>query len=446
MKNSTAKLINTLQVEVREIAELNPYANNPRTHSSKQITQIAKSIETFGFTNPVLIDDSDGVIAGHGRIEAAKHLGMNTVPTIRLSHMTKAQKRAYLIADNKLAENAGWDSDLLETEIADLSMMELDFDLDVIGFETAELDIMLEADEPAPEPAIPEPSADPPVSRLNDLWLLGCHRLYCGNALKARSYDALLTGEKADTVFTDPPYNVPVNGHICGKGTVQHDEFKMASGEMTDAEFDAFLETLCKHLKTYSGDAAVIFVCMDWRHIRALLNAGTTTFVELLNLCVWNKTNGGMGSLYRSKHELVAVYRNGTESHANNVDLGRFGRNRTNVWDYAGINTFSKERDTSLAMHPTVKPVAMVADAILDVTPRNGLVLDPFCGSGTTIIAGEQTGRRVAAMELDPKYVDVAIRRYKAATGKEAILTQTGETFADIAARRIQALQTQGGA
>ena len=446
MNNLASDLVKDLHVEVRDVADLKPYTNNPRTHSSKQIRQIANSIEALGFNNPVLIDDNDGVIAGHGRIEAAKQLGMKRVPAIRLSHMSEAQKRAYIIADNKLAENAGWDSELLSVEVAHLSMMELDFDIDVIGFETPEIDIMLDAGQPAAEPPIPTPSDGPCVSQPGDLWLLGTHRLYCGDALNSCSYDALLAGERAATVVTDPPYNVLVNGHVCGKGAVKHDEFKMASGEMSDEEFAQFLLKLCKLLVAYSVDGSVHFICMDWRHIRNLLNAGAITFTELLNLCVWNKTNGGMGSLYRSKHELVAVFRNGSASHTNNVELGRFGRNRTNVWDYAGVNAFSKDRYAALSMHPTVKPIAMVADAILDVTPRNGLVLDPFSGSGTTIMAGEQTGRRVAAMELDPKYVDVAIRRFESATVVEAVLAETGETFAEVAARRIAAPKTEGAA
>ncbi|MEM6414329.1 MAG: DNA methyltransferase [Pseudomonadota bacterium] len=443
MNSAISDQIGNLEIKVRKITDLKPYANNPRTHTAKQIKQIAKSIKAFGFTNPVLIDDADGVIAGHGRVEAAKLLGMDAVPTIRLSNMSDAQKRAYIIADNKLAENAGWDEDLLKTEIADLSSMALDFDMDVIGFETAEIDIMLGADEAVAEAPIPMPPEGAPVSCLGDLWCLGSHRLYCGDALNASSYDALLAGERADAVFTDPPYNVPVNGHVCGKGSIKHNEFKMASGELSEAEFEVFLGNVCECLKAHSTDTAVIFICMDWRHIRPLLNAGANIFDELLNLCVWNKTNGGMGSLYRSKHELVLVFRNGNGPHTNNVSLGRFGRNRTNVWDYAGVNTFSKDRSETLGIHPTVKPVAMVADAILDVTARGDLVLDPFSGSGTTIMAGEQTGRRVAAMELDPKYVDVAIHRFEAATGIEATLTETGERFVDVKARRTGACQSE---
>jgi len=444
MSKDISQSVQNMQIEIRAIADLSPYANNPRTHSAKQIKQIAESIQIFGFNNPVLVDDNDTVIAGHGRIEAAKQLGMETVPVVRLSHMTEAQKRAYVIADNKLAENAGWDSDLLKLEIADLSIMELDFDIGVIGFETVEIDIMLDGDDPVPEPPIPAPVAGPAVSRSGDLWLLGNHRLYCDDALNSCSYDTLLAGERAQAVFTDPPYNVPINGHVCGKGAIKHDEFKMASGEMSGQEFQQFLETFCCHLKKFSTEGSVQFICMDWRHIQALLNVGEGAFDALLNICVWNKTNGGMGSFYRSKHELIAVFRNGSATHINNVDLGRFGRNRTNVWDYAGINAFSRDRDAALAMHPTVKPVAMVADAILDVTSRQGLVLDPFSGSGTTIMAGEQTGRRVAALELDPHYVDVAIRRFEQTTDVKAVLTETGETFAETATRRAQEPVTEG--
>ncbi len=420
------------------VGALRPYANNPRTHSKKQIRQIAESIKVFGWTNPILVDDANGVIAGHGRLEAAKLLGMVEVPTIRVSKMSAAQKRAYVIADNKLAENAGWDKDLLRIELGGLLETELDFSIDVIGFDTGEVDLLMQDTETSDngDDEIPPVDPGPPTSELGDLWLLGEHRLYCGDALDAASYETVLAGEQAQAVFTDPPYNVRIDGNVCGKGAVNHDEFVMASGEMSEAEFSAFLSTVFERLTTFSVDGSLHFICMDWRHAFELLTAGRGTYSELKNICVWNKTNGGMGSLYRSKHELVFVFKHGSAPHINNVALGRFGRNRTNVWDYAGVNAFGGARLTDLADHPTVKPVAMVADAILDVTKRGGLVLDPFCGSGSTILAAEKTGRRAAAIELDPKYVDVAIKRFERATDIQAVHAKYDLPFKVVAENR----------
>ncbi len=430
-----------LKVEYREIASLNLCARNPRTHSRKQIRQIADSISEFGFTNPVLIDDDGRIIAGHGRIEAAKLLGIETVPTIRLEDMTEAQKRAYILADNKLAENAGWDKDLLAVEFQYLSEFALDFDLTITGFETGEIDYFIESldtsgaeDEADQFPEI-DP-ATPPVTRMGDLWILGRHRLLCADATEPRAFERLMAGKRAKMVFIDPPYNVPIDGHVCGLGGTKHTDFVMAAGEMSEAEFTDFLQTVLGHLAANSADGSIHFVCMDWRHVYELLTAGRAIYSELKNICVWNKTNAGMGSLYRSKHELVFVFKNGTGAHINNVELGRHGRNRTNVWDYPGVNTWREGRLEELAMHPTVKPVALVADAIKDCSRRGGIVLDCFGGSGTTLIAVEQTGRRGCVMELDPKYVDVSIERFRHVTGQDAVHAESGLTFGEIAAQR----------
>ena len=429
--NQEAKMSN-LSIETRAISALKPYANNPRTHSQKQIKQIAESIKTFGWTNPILVDDDDGVIAGHGRLAAAKLLKVGDVPVIRLSNMTAAQKRAYVIADNKLAENAGWDSEILAIEFQGLLEMDLGFSIETIGFDTAEIDLLIAdaSKNNAPEDeSTPTPSNAPPTSRLGDLWLLGRHRLFCGDALGAVSYEAVLGASRANAVFTDPPYNVRIDGHVCGKGAIKHKEFAMASGEMSEAEFTAFLQRACENLAAFSADGSIHFICMDWRHIFELLDAGRKSYAELKNICVWNKTNGGMGSLYRSKHEFVCVFKNGLAPHVNNVELGRFGRNRTNVWDYAGITSFGKDRLDALEAHPTVKPVGMIADAIMDVSRRDDIVLDPFCGSGSAILAAEKTGRRAAAIELDPKYVDVTIKRFEQTSGEAVVHAESGKTF-----------------
>ena len=422
-----------MKIENTAVRELRPHPNNARTHSRKQIRQIAKSIEKFGFCNPVLVDDAKQIIAGHGRVEAAKLLALEAVPTCRLSHLNETEKRAYILADNRLAERAGWDKELLAIELQGL--IELDVDIELTGFETAEIDIILEEAREAsgvargPEDAVPEPLTGPAVSQTGDLWLLGAHRLLCADAREQVAYDALLEGAKADFVFTDPPYNVAIDGHVCGLGRVRHREFMMASGEMTEPEFTAFLETVFGLLVANSVDGSIHQICMDWRHAWEMLAAGRAVYSDLKNLCVWNKSNAGMGSFYRSKHELVFVWKSGTAAHVNNFELGQHGRHRTNVWDYAGVNTMRAGRMEDLAMHPTVKPVGLVADAIKDCSRRGGLVLDPFCGSGTVLIAAERAGRKARALEIDPHYVDVAVRRWQTYSGKSAILAQSNEPF-----------------
>ena len=426
-----------LEVVYRQLHDLSPYAGNPRTHSKRQIKQIAESIKAFGWTNPVLIDDADGVIAGHGRIEAAKTLGITSVPTIRLSQMTEAQKRAYILADNKLAENAGWDDELLKIELQFLIDAAPEIDVTLTGFEMGEIDLLFDdSGDIAERETVPPPDPGPPVSRLGDLWLLGDHRLYCGNALESIAYEQVLAGDKADLIFTDPPYNVPIDGHVCGAGSIKHEEFAMATGEMSPAQFEAFLAQVFDRLIYASRDGSIHYVCMDWRHMHEILAAGESRYSALKNLCVWAKDNGGMGSLYRSQHELVFVFKNGEAPHINNVELGRHGRNRTNVWRYAGVNSFRKDRLKDLADHPTVKPTPLIADAIQDCSNRGDLVLDPFGGSGSTLLAAEETGRRAALIELDPKYVDVAIRRYESAAGDKAVLAETGAPFAEVAKTR----------
>jgi hypothetical protein len=432
-----------MRIEYTSVRELRPHPNNARTHSKKQIRQIANSIAQFGFCNPVLIGDAKQIIAGHGRVEAAKLLGIDAVPTVRLSHLSAADKRAYVLADNKLAEKAGWDRELLAIELQGL--IELDVDIELTGFEMAEIDLILEeareasGDASGPEDKVPDPSSGPAVSQTGDLWLLGSHRLLCGDARDQAAYDQLLTGAKAEFVFTDPPYNVAIDGHVCGLGRFHHREFAMGCGEMSEAEFTAFLKTVFALLAEHSIDGSIHQICMDWRHLWEMLEAGRTVYSELKNLCVWNKTNAGMGSFYRSKHELVFVWKLGTAAHLNNFGLGQHGRHRSNVWGYPGVNTMRAGRLEELAMHPTVKPVSLVADAIKDCSRRGGLVLDPFCGSGTILIAAERTGRKARTLEIDPIYVDVAVRRWQAYAGKAAILAGSGETFETTAERRAKA-------
>ena len=366
---------------------------------------------------------------------------MDFVPGLRLSHLSAAEKRAYVIADNRLAEKAGWDRELLAIELQALN--DLDFDVELTGFETGEIDIILDdADEAkgeasGPEDEVPDPLPGPSVSQPGDLWDMGKHRLLCGDARDNATYELLLDGEKADFVITDPPYNVAIDGHVCGKGAIRHREFAMASGEMSPVAFTGFLTTVYQHLAAHSTDGAIHDIFMDWRHVAEMMAAGNEVYTELKNLCVWNKTNAGMGTFYRSQHELVFIWKSGSGPHINNFELGQHGRSRTNIWAYAGVNTMRPGRLEELAMHPTVKPVALVADAIKDCSRRGGLVLDPFCGSGTILIAAERTGRKARALEIDPEYVDVAIKRWQKYSGKAATLGATGQSFEEVAEERV---------
>lgn len=424
------------QIEQTPVSSLQGRDRNARTHTKRQIRQIANSITRFGFTNPILTDDNLQILAGHGRLEAAKLLGMGTVPSIRLSHMSEPEKRAYAIADNAIALKAGWDREILALEMQDL--IDLGFEVELTGFEAAEVDLILDdwrlasTDNGESEDDCPPLETTASISRSGDLWLLGPHRLLCGDARYSAAYKQLLGSAKADLVFTDPPYNVRIDGHVSGLGRIRHREFAMASGEMSDEEFMRFLQDVFLRIAEVSRDGALHYVCMDWRHLYQALSAGRAVYSSLLNLCIWNKDNGGMGSLYRSKHELVLLFKVGSAPHVNNIELGRHGRNRTNVWDYAGVNSFRAARLDELAMHPTVKPVALIADAIKDTSQRSNIVLDPFGGSGSTIIAAEKTGRRAYVTEIDPQYVDVTVRRWESYTGKLARLHGSGATFEQV--------------
>lgn len=429
----------TPDVEWIPIGALRPNPRNARTHSKKQIGLIKASIEKFGQTKPVIADDNNVILAGHGFVEAARLAGLSRVSVIRLGHLTEAQKRAYLIADNKIAERAGWNREILAIELGELSELlpVEDLDVSLTGFETAEIDLLLAdmaASKQEPEDTIPSLPAHP-VTQRGDSWLLGKHRLLCGDAQLADNFRWLMNGASAAAVFCDPPYNVRVSG-IGGRGQIQHPEFAFASGEMSPARFRKFLSDTLGNGIRVSARGAVHFVFMDWRHIEILIEAGRELYETMLNLVVWNKSNAGQGSFYRSQHELIGVFRVGGRPHRNNVELGRFGRNRSNVWTYAGVNTFGRDRLKNLASHPTVKPVALVADALLDCTERGDVVLDQFAGSGTIFLAAEKIGRVAHAMEYEPRYVDIAIRRWQSLTKLEATLEGDGRTFEEIAAVR----------
>jgi DNA modification methylase len=427
-----------LAVEYRPVDSIRFDPQNPRLHSRKQVRQIANSIKSFGFNVPVLVDSNLQVIAGHGRLLASQLLGMAEVPVIRLEQMSEHQRRAYMIADNQLAQNAEWDTKLLGEQLKILSEAEIEFNLDATGFEMCEIDMAIEGLAPAnpskddPADTILKSGIESQVTQPGEGWALDRNRVYCGDARYDSAYSKLMEGRSAGMVFTDPPYNVPIDGYVAGFGKVHHHEFAMASGEMSSSEFVKFLTSVLSQLARNSIDGALQFICMDWRHSGELILAARSIDAEFKNLCVWVKDIAGQGSLYRSQHELVFVFKNGKGAHRNNIQLGQYGRYRTNVWQYRRVNSLARTTDENnlTDLHPTIKPVEMVADAILDCTARGDLVLDPFLGSGTTVIAAERTGRVCYGMELDPRYLDIIIRRWQKFTGLEAVHQGTGQTFA----------------
>jgi DNA methylase/ParB-like nuclease domain len=432
-KNSSNRGLQTVELDLKAL-RLDP--KNPRRHHVSQVRQIARSIKAFGFNVPLLIDQHGMILAGHGRFLAAQQLGLSCAPVIRLDHLTPAQARAFSIADNRLTENASWDDQLLGEIFLELSELDLEFDLEVTGFTMGEIDLRIDgldstqAGNDALDVPIPD-SNQVPVTQSGDLWELGHHRILCSSSLEDESFQVLLRGREIGMVFVDPPFNVQIKGHVSGNGKAKHREFAMASGEMSSVEFTQFLTKVMRLLANHSRDGSLHFHCMDWRHLPEILEAGGSVYDELKNICVWVKDKGGMGSLYRSQHEMVLVYKKGKGAHRNNIELGRFGRYRTNVWKYPSASTLSRKGSEGdlLSMHPTVKPMALVADAIRDCTARGDLICDAFLGSGTTLLAAEQTGRFCYGLEIDPLYVDTAIRRWQMMTKKTAKLVSSGDSF-----------------
>jgi len=422
----------------RAIAWLKPFPGNPRRHPEAQIARLMKNIKRF-WTIPILIDEDGVILAGHARAEAAKRLGMTNVPTITIAGLTETEKRALVIADNRLAEQAEWDFDLLREHFKGL--IDINFDVELTGFATGEVDLLIDGKS---VPTNSDPADDisaftvdgPAVSKIGDVWECGLHRLICADALTRSAYEDLLQGDVAQMVVTDPPYNVPIAGHAMGRGKIRHRNFQQASGAMSAAEFTQFLKTSIRLMITFSGDGSIHYIFMDWRHLPELLNAALPNYSDWKNLLVWNKTNAGQGSFYRSKHELIVVFKNGTAPHVNNFGLGAKGRYRANVLDCPGVNSLHPARQGDLALHPTVKPIALIADLIRDCSKRNGVILDPFAGSGTTMLAAERTGRIARLIELDSLYVDVAIRRWETITCVPARHATSGLSFVQVAAER----------
>jgi DNA modification methylase len=407
--------------------KLNP--RNARVHPEAQIGQIARSIERFGFNNPILIDCQNNVLAGEGRVRAARLLGLERVPALRIEHLNAAEKRAFVLADNKVAEASGWSKDILTLELQELG--DLDFDLELTGFSPGEIEALLGGQDPAEEEAdeiCPAYDLSHAVTQPGDCWRAGPHLLLCGDARDQASYKRLMADEKAAYAVTDPPYNIKINQNAVGHGRVRYREFAFASSEMSQAEFTAFLSDVFCQIRLHTTQGAICAAFMDWRHMPEMLVAGQKNFIELKNLCVWVKPSGGLGSFYRSRHELVFLWKCSRGKHVNNFELGQHGRSRTNVWEYIAGSVKSA---SAHGHHPTPKPVGLISDAIRDCSRRGDLVLDPFCGSGTILLAAERTGRAARAIEIDPRYCDLAIRRWQARTGHSAIHVDSGASFAD---------------
>lgn len=411
--------LNNLNIEIVKILRLQTLPRRVRKHSEKQLRKLRRSIDKYGQIVPVIIDDDNNVIDGEAIYLAMLKLGYDEINVIRLSCLSEPDLRTLRLTLNRIQQDTEWDSENLAFELQDL--LELEIDLSITGFDAPEIDasFAIIADDTPDEELDTLPLDVPRRASAGQVWQCGEHLLICGDATDASLYAYLASIGAPAMMFSDPPYNVAINGNVCGNGAIKHAEFKMASGEMSQNEFTEFLRRFIEASAAIMPDGALLYLCMDWRHMTELQAAAEMCGLSLINMCVWCKTNAGMGSLYRSQHELVFVFKKGDASHQNNVELGKHGRNRTNVWEYASVNSNDPSRKGDLALHPTVKPVQLVADAILDVTTRKDWVMDPFGGSGTTLLAAELTSRRAMLVEIDPHYCDVTLARFEAMTGIE---------------------------
>ena len=442
---SDLKIASDLRLQIEYVAPGSLVANelNPKKHPDRQINALARNFAEAGFLVPVIIDQKNVIYAGHGRVLAALKAGISMIPAVRLAHLSDHQLRALMLADNRLAELGSIDQQLLAENLKLLTVDGIDLDLEAAtAFTMGEIDKVLEEaieqeEEEDPDDAPIATVDGPPVNRLGDLWDLGGrHRLICGSSLEPIVWAQLMDGQKASMSCSDFPYNVKIRGNVSNRSDAR--EFAMASGEMGRKEFTEFETDVFRHIATHSEPASTHMAFTDWRHVLEMQLAGEAVFSELKNVCVWNKLSGSMGSLYRSQHELIFVWKLGRGRSRNNVQLGKFGRNRSNVWNYPGVGTFrhSDEGDL-LKLHVTPKPVRMIADAILDVSARGDIVIDAFLGSGPTIIAAERVGRRCFGVEIDPHFADIIIRRFERHSGEAAVHVTSGRTFAEISAERL---------
>ncbi len=434
-----------LSIIMLSIEQIAPFQNNPRKHPPKQIAMLESAIRKFGFNNPLLLapaSSSPGgpkkpsyeLIAGHARVIAARNIGMTTLPVIILPHLSEAERRAYRIADNAIALKGEWSLELLKTELEFVYNFDVEFDAKALGFEAPEVDAILfgEEDEDSGPGRGPDRSRAA-ISMLGTIWSVEHHRIMCGSSLDSDVWLSLMAGKLADLVLSDMPFNVPVSGHITGSGNFE--EFAMASGELSEAEFAEMIAKALTLQAEHARDGSLSYQFIDWRSVELMIREGRKVYNTLINLCVWVKSAAGMGSTYRSQHELIPVFRKGKTSHRNNVELGKHGRYRTNIWEYSGCTGFSAERKANLAMHPTVKNTQMIADAIMDSTGPGDLVVDAFIGSGTTALAAERIGRICYGIEIDPHYTDLAVSRLIEATGGDAA-DQNGRSYRELLAER----------
>jgi DNA modification methylase len=427
-------ILRSLNCKLAAVADLKPLGRQTRKHPASQISKIAASLREFGQVLPILTDPNNCVVEGEALVAAARQLGLVEIQAVCVSDLSQAQLRRLRLALNKLPEYATWDLEALKLELSQIVESEPHINLENTGFEVAEIDSILDDGGVGEEDELPDVDEQArPITQVGDQWNLGDHIIRCDDALKFESFAHLLGPEQAGLVFTDPPYNVSIAGNVTRSRFAKRHDFAMAKGELTAPQYQALLQTASSHCARFSKNGSIHFVCIDWRHLRELLAAGAIVYTELKNIVVWAKTNAGMGSLYRSQHELIAVYKSGTAPHINNIELGRHGRNRSNVWHYAGQSTLNGTRKSKLLLHPTVKPVALVADAIRDCSNRGDIILDPFGGAGTTIIAAEKTGRRARLIELNPVYVDVTIQRWQRLTGRAVYHSVTGRPFSSSA-------------
>jgi DNA modification methylase len=430
------RLIRAQKIEFWPIDQIRGRLRNPRRHSARKLAALRRAMTTFRIFVPIVVDQAGNLLAGDARLDCAVGLGLTQVPVMVVSHLTDVEKRLFALADNRIPELSTWDLPLLKLEIQELSLPDLDLDLSITGFDTAETDRILSSSSSVaegPDDAVPELDVHA-TSRLGDLFLLGRHKVYCGSALDEDSYHALLGRERVQMVVTDPPYNVTIVGHVRNSNTV-HREFVEASGEMSEAQFTGFLARFLEQVRRVAEDGAIVYIFIDHGHSLELQAAAYPVFGKQKNLCVWVKGNAGMGSFYRSQHESVYVFKNGNAAHINNFNLGEKGRYRTNVWNYPGANT-GPDRREALESHPTVKPCSMFVDAMLDCSHRGGIVLDCFGGSGVTVIAAERTGRTARVIELDPLYVDLIVRRWQISTGGVALHAESSATFDELTSDR----------
>lgn len=418
---------NTPQIELRAAGDLKPYENSPRLHSRGQRRKLTALLRRYGQVIPVIVDADDVIVDGHLVVEALKDMGEETIKVVVAGH-DPTEIKALRLALNRVPQDAKWNRGKLKAEFE--TLLNLAYDLDLTGFDAVEIDFAFAIDEPGVGGVESAPDGPAqggvPVTRIGDLLQLGAHRVLCGDAREPEGLARLMGGDTARMAFLDVPYNVPIKGFVSGGS---HREFAMASGEMSDDQFVTFLEDALRTAAATLCDGAILYVCIDWRGLTAVSLAASRVGLAQLNLCVWSKTNAGMGAFYRSQHELIPVFKKGTAPHQNNFELGQKGRSRSNVWSYRGMNAFGAERDDLLKVHPTVKPLALVIDAVKDVSGRGDIVIDTFLGSGTTLIAAEETGRRCYGVEFDPLYVDVIIRRWQAHTGQAAYFVGTSESF-----------------